>query len=194
MSKNNKKDGAKSNHPKKSNSNSPETTVLGFSRSTPEPLPITSSQNRCPISDENQQSNQTLSNATPEQQRAQFALDWIKTFAQNSTEKQQKEFNSYASAMPFMIHANGLGQTAAFYRRKGIANTYYELYKLLGDWLNKDNHPFAGKGDLLDAITQSDQDAYLAAQIEALLFLDWVKKLANAFLAREDDNAGEQQP
>ncbi len=196
MSKNNKKDGAKSTHPKKSNSNSPETAVLGFSRSaTPAPLLTTSSNNSDPVPDKNTPlSNQKLSNATPEQQRAQFALNRIKEFAKNSTEKKQKEFNSYASAMPFMIHANGLGQTAAFYRRKGTVHTYYKLYELLGDWLKESGRPFAGKGDLLEAITQSDQDAYLAAQIEALLFLDWVKKLASAFLAREDDNTGDQQP
>ena len=138
----------------------------------------------------------TSSAKTPEQERAAFALERIKELAKDwqTDLKKQKEFNSYASAMPFMIHANGLGQTAAFYRRKGTVHTYYKLYALLGDWLNKDGRPFAGKGDLLDAITQSDQDAYLAAQIEALLFLDWVKKLASAFLAREDDNAGDQQP
>ncbi|MBV5310963.1 type III-B CRISPR module-associated protein Cmr5 [Chromatium okenii] len=137
-----------------------------------------------------------LSAKTPEQERAAFALKGIKKLAEEwqTDLKKQKEFNSYASSMPFMIHANGLGQTAAFYRRKGTEHTYYKLYKLLGDWLNQSGRPFANKGDLLDAITQSDQDAYLAAQIEALLFLDWVKKLASAFLAREDDNAGNQQP
>ncbi|MBK1695133.1 type III-B CRISPR module-associated protein Cmr5 [Chromatium weissei] len=138
--------------------------------------------------------NNSVSTKTPEQERAEFALQHITDFAKNSDEKSQKEFNSYASSMPFMIHANGLGQTAAFYRRKGEKNTYYELYKLLGEWLAKDGRPFAGKSDLLNAITQSDQDAYLAAQIEALLFLDWVKKLASAFLAREENNVGEQQP
>lgn len=137
-----------------------------------------------------------LSAKTPEQERAAFALERIKRLAEEwrTDLKKQKEFNSYASSMPFMIHANGLGQTAAFYRRKGTEHTYYKLYKLLGDWLNQSGRPFANKGDLLNAITQSDQDAYLAAQVEALLFLDWVKKLASAFLAREEDNAGGQQP
>ena len=39
----------------------------------------------------------------------------------------------------------------------------------------------------LDGVTRSDLDAYLAAQAEALLFLDWVKKLARAFLARDEE-------
>ncbi|EGV32631.1 CRISPR-associated protein, Cmr5 family [Thiorhodococcus drewsii AZ1] len=126
---------------------------------------------------------------TPEQQRARFALDRIKALAEEwrNDLKTQKEFNSHASAMPFMIRANGLGQTAAFYRRKGTDHVYYRLYALLGDWLAQAERPFDGKPDLLAAITQSEQDAYLAAQIESLLFLDWVKKLASAFLAREDE-------
>lgn len=130
-----------------------------------------------------------MPNATPEQERARFALQRIQKLrdAWKDKVKEQKEFNSHASAMPFMIRTNGLGQTAAFYRRKGTDHVYYRLYELLGDWLAEPNCPFASKSDLLTAITQSDQDAYLAAQIEALLFLDWVKKLASAFLAREDD-------
>ena len=128
--------------------------------------------------------------ASLQQRRAAFALYWIKNLAGEWKEdtKKQKEFNSYASAMPFMIHANGLGQTAAFYRRKGTDHSYYRLYKLLGNWLSQADQPFAGKTDLLEGITQSDMDAYLAAQAEAMLFLDWVKKLASAFLARDEES------
>jgi len=129
-------------------------------------------------------------NATLQQQRAQFALGRIRALRNEweNDPKKQKEFNSYASAMPFMIHANGLGQTAAFYRRKGPAHTYYRLYQLLGDWLSQPDQPFAGKTDLLDGITQSGMEAYLAAQVEAMLLLDWIKKLASAFLARDEEN------
>lgn len=124
--------------------------------------------------------------ATPQQRRAAFALACIQKLAgewKEHTDK-QKEFNSYASAMPFMIHTNGLGQTAAFYRRKGTGtdNTYYRLYTLLGDWLSQPGQPFNGKPDLLEGVTQSDLDHYMAAQVEALLFLDWVKKMSSAFL------------
>lgn len=129
--------------------------------------------------------------ATLQQRRAAFALRRIQALAKRSEgkpderQKFNKEFNSYASAMPFMIHANGLGQTAAFYRRKGTEHTYYQLYQLLGDWLSQPEQPFAGKADLLEGITQSDMAVYLAAQAEAMLFLDWVKKLANAFLPHD---------
>ncbi|WP_295401716.1 type III-B CRISPR module-associated protein Cmr5 [uncultured Thiocystis sp.] len=132
-----------------------------------------------------------LPQGNPQQERARFALERIRALAEKwqDDQKKQKEFNSHASTMPFMIRANGLGQTAAFYRRKGEGHLYFQLYKLLGDWLAKPEQPFKGRPDLLTAITQSDQDAYLAAQIESLLFLDWVKKLASAFLAREEEEA-----
>lgn len=128
-------------------------------------------------------------NATLQQQRAHFALTRIRALADKWKDepKKQKAFNSYASAMPFMIHANGLGQTAAFYRSKGEKDVHYSLYRLVGEWLSQNLQPFAGKADLLDGITQSDMDVYLAAQTEAMLFLDWVKKLASAFLAREEE-------
>jgi CRISPR-associated protein Cmr6 len=84
--------------------------------------------------------------ATLQQRRAHFALTRIRVLAEEWKEdaKKQKEFNSYASAMPFMIHANGLGQTAAFYRRKGTEHTDYRLYKLLGDWLSQPDQPVCG--------------------------------------------------
>lgn len=150
-------------------------------------VPPTGGQDACPT------------RVSPQQERARFALNRIRALAVEwqDDQKKQNEFNSHASAMPFMIRANGLGQTAAFYRRKGEGHLYFQLYKLLGDWLAEPERPFEGQSDLLIAITQSEQDAYLAAQIESLLFLDWVKKLASAFLAREEDDgatAGETAP
>ena len=133
-----------------------------------------------------------LTEGTLQQQRARFALQRIRELQrqwQNDLDS-QKEFNSHASAMPFMIRANGLGQAAAFYRRKGPEHVYYRHYRLLGDWLAQPGRPFAGTTDLLEAITGTDLETYLAAQVEALQFLDWVKKLSSAFLARQDDDAG----
>lgn len=131
-----------------------------------------------------------LREGTLQQRRAHFALQRIRQLAENWKEdtKKQKEFNSYASAMPFMIHVNGLGQTAAFYRRKGIEHVYYQLYQLLGEWLSQPGQPFSGKNDLLIGITESDMETYLVAQIESMLFLDWVKKLSSAFLARDEES------
>jgi len=72
---------------------------------------------------------------TLQQQRAKFALNRVKEAANQLDTKNKKEYKSYASALPFMIHANGLGQAAAFYRSKGEKDTHFLLYKLLSDWL-----------------------------------------------------------
>jgi len=122
-----------------------------------------------------------------QQQRAKFALDEVKKVATDQSINIQKEYKSYASALPFMIHANGLGQAAAFYRSKGENDTHFLLYKLLSDWLTKENQPFhqykhKGNDALLEGITNENMSVYLVAQAEAMVFMDWVKKFANAFM------------
>lgn len=118
---------------------------------------------------------------TMQQERAKFALERVKKAADNP-EVNQKEYRSYASALPFMIHANGLGQAVAFFRSKGDKDTHFLLYKLLSDWLTRENQPFHKYDDLLDGITGESMSVYMAAQAEALVFMDWVKKFAKAFM------------
>ncbi|SFV88895.1 CRISPR-associated RAMP Cmr5 [hydrothermal vent metagenome] len=124
---------------------------------------------------------------TIQQQRAEFALGEIKAFLNSNpspSDKQQKEYKSYASGLPAMIHTNGLGQAAAFYKSKG--GTHEELYQLLSDWLTKDTQPFAEKTDLLEGITTSNMQTYQFAQAEAQALMDWVKKFAKAYMGGED--------
>lgn len=110
-----------------------------------------------------------------EQQRAKAALAWAEQGV-------NADALSAAVAMPAMILMNGLGQTAAFYKSKGGAQA--ALYKLLSDWLKQTGKPYAGK-DLLQGITQGDAQTYRAAQVEALAYLQWVKKFAKAYAKGE---------
>lgn len=106
-----------------------------------------------------------------EQERAKAALTWAEKGVDDKA-------LSAAVAMPAMILMNGLGQTAAFYKSKGGAQE--ALYQLLSGWLKQTGKPYAGK-DLLTGITQGDAQSYRAAQIEALAYLQWVKKFAKAY-------------
>ena len=117
-----------------------------------------------------------------QQKRAKFALDRVDKAREKSGVKKQKEYISYASSLPAMIHTNGLGQAAAFFKSKG--GTHEQLYQLLSDWLKKDDQPFAKK-ELLDGITSSDMQTYQLAQAEAQALMDWVKKFAKAFMDKE---------
>jgi CRISPR-associated protein Cmr5 len=126
---------------------------------------------------------------TMDQQRAKFALQGVQKAKAQLKPEECKEYHSHVSALPFMIHANGLGQAAAFYQSKAVKNLDYKLiYQLLSDWLTKENQPFKGRTDLLDGITNSDMQAYIAAQAEAMVFINWVKRFAEAYMREVEKN------
>lgn len=127
---------------------------------------------------------------TMQQQRARFALERVEQ-AKNEGAN-QKEYKSYASGLPAIIHMNGLGQAAAFYLSKAekdrngnpvAEDAHYLLYKLLSDWLCRQDQPYADYDDLLSGITQADMHKYLLAQAEAMALMDWVKKFAEAYMS-----------
>ena len=120
---------------------------------------------------------------TIQQERAKYALEEV----QKSIGKHDKEYKSYASSLPAMIHMNGLGQAAAFYLSKAEKeDAYKELYNLLSGWLIKEGQPYYGFKDLIDGITKSDMATYQQAQAEAQVLMDWVKKFAKAFMGGDD--------
>ena len=126
---------------------------------------------------------------TIEQRRAAFALNEINATLEDAATSQsfRKEFRSYASALPAIIHMNGLGQAAAFCCAKG--GTYGELYNILSRWMISEGQPLAGQKNLLTGITVSDMYHYRVAQAEALALLEWVKKFALAFMVIEEADA-----
>lgn len=129
---------------------------------------------------------------TLQQQRAKSALQSVQGLRDQVQNKEQlagkldaDKLVSRAAELPFMIHANGLGQAAAFFRSKQEKDGYGALYRVLSQWLCAEGRPFAGHGDLLEAITHSDLHTYRVAQAEAMQYMDWVKKFAKAYLAKE---------
>lgn len=119
---------------------------------------------------------------TIQQERAKFALDRVVS-ASGDSSVNAKEFKSYAHALPAMIHMNGLGQAAAFYKAKG--GMHLRLYQLLSDWLKQAGQPYHGCNDLLEGITQQDMHKYRLAQAEAQALMDWVKKFTSAYMAED---------
>lgn len=115
---------------------------------------------------------------TLQQQRAKYALEQVQDYAQVCN---PKEFKARASELPFMIHANGLGQALAFFKSKE-EHAYNHLYDILSNWLCKEGKPFEGAHDALDGMTTGNRAAYMAAQAEAIMLMDWVKKFSRAFM------------
>lgn len=120
-----------------------------------------------------------------DQRRAKHALKRIKTRQVDGTK--QSDYLSYVKALPATILQNGLGQAMAtlLAAAKGKENDpHHRLYKDVQSWLcgRDQESPFPDKEDLLEAITQNDQQHYLKAQAEAQAYLVWLKKFAAAFL------------
>ena len=124
---------------------------------------------------------------TMQQKRAKYALKQVQDAIDNNSIN-QKEYKAYAANLPAMIHMNGLGQAAAFFKSKGNSNEAYKaIYELLSDWLcgkekGAETQPYKGCGNLLEGITSKDMHQYRVAQAEAQALMDWVKKFAKAFM------------
>ncbi len=113
---------------------------------------------------------------TTEQERAKAAWEAIKT-----VREKQKEYLALAHSAPADIQTNGLAQTLAFWRTKGESH-HQALYRHLSTWvMNQLSHP--GQS-LLEWITDpsTTSDHYRRATVEAMAFLVWIKRFAEAEL------------
>lgn len=124
-----------------------------------------------------------MSQQSLEQKRAAHALVQIKAMHNDA---KQSGYRSYVSSFPASILMNGLGQASAqlLAQAKDENDAHQKLYDHLESWVCREREIFgAGQHDLIDAITNSDQAAYVRAQAEALKYLEWLKKFARAYLA-----------
>jgi CRISPR type III-B/RAMP module-associated protein Cmr5 len=118
---------------------------------------------------------------TREQQRAAFAL--VRVEKRRGKEKEQK-FKTQLVKLPARLHANGLGQTVAFYLASGATSPEGQICGWLEEWLRSVG--LCGpQVRLIDSITQSDMAVYRRAGAEARALSGWLKRFAEAFLEGE---------
>ena len=139
------------------------------------------------------------------QERAKHALERVESVPRAVW----AEYRRYVQSFPAVIRTIGLGQTVATWmakagsRKEKEEQAYGLLLDHLEEWLLKSNksspyHSKTSKGGskLIHHIGEFDQNDYLLAQAEAILYLDWLKKFANALLVEPSKepagNAGEQ--
>jgi CRISPR-associated protein Cmr5 len=134
-----------------------------------------------------------MTTQTLEQKRAKHALTQIKPL---QGEKIAGNYLSYVKALPAAILMNGLGQASAteLANGKNESDPHRLLANHVSGWLLSPEArtryaaavPEEAKLDaaqrLLGRIVAGDQDAYLWAQTEAIAYVTWLKKFANAFL------------
>jgi CRISPR-associated protein Cmr5 len=103
----------------------------------------------------------------------------------------KKGYNSLARKVPMLVLTNGLGQTLAFLKAKGKndpADEHTVLFRHLSRWVLSQVAPSspATNGDLLQWVLQNDSASYRRATVEALAFLTWLKRFAEAELPAEE--------
>ena len=122
---------------------------------------------------------------TLEQDRAEHAWRMVKGVRERGG-KPAGDYLSIARGAAADIQVNGLGQTLAFWRAKGKKDpAHQEMDRHLGAWVG----PQVGApgGDLLAWLVAptTGSDGYRRATWEALVYLKWIKRFAEAELEQE---------
>ena len=116
-----------------------------------------------------------------EQKRA--AAAWAKVVNARYQDYREK-YGQLAKSAPAEIQSNGLGQTFAFWRAKGkhqLTDEHEVLYRDVSDWVKSQLH--VTQSDLLEWVMgQASTDEYRRATAEAMAFLGWLKRFAEAEL------------
>ena len=117
-----------------------------------------------------------------EQERAKDAWKAIEA-AKTHNKEYQGKYKSVARSASADIQINGLGQTLAFWRAKETHQK--DLYKVVSAWV-KSRIKWEGNDHLLLWITNTaNTEDYRRATSEALAYLNWVKRFAEAELEAE---------
>jgi len=126
---------------------------------------------------------------TLEQQRAHQAWQCVQEVTSKSQDF-KKKYGSLVRRLPMLVLTNGLGQTLAFLKAKDKNDSSDEhtmLFQHLSRWVLSQVAP-ASTGtncDLLNWVLANDSAAYRRATMEALAFLNWLKRFAEAELPTE---------
>lgn len=124
-----------------------------------------------------------------DQDRARFAFDRVernKAAGGGPKGELAGEYRQLVVGLPAMIQQCGLGQTMAFLASKGKDHHAMALEDLR-DWLKR--FPFAqAKPDVLQALMAGDGRGYRMATAEALTYLQWLKRFAEAGIDKPERN------
>lgn len=118
---------------------------------------------------------------TLEQQRASQA--W-RNVCEVATQSYAKEYRGLARQFPSYILTNGLAPALAFLKAKG-EKQHTKLYDHIANWVSKQLKR-TGPADLLRMLLDCDSYTYMQATEEALAFVTWLKRFAEAEIKAGD--------
>ncbi len=116
---------------------------------------------------------------TMEQRRARAAWDAVDGVVGRDW---RREYYTLAAGAPADVQTNGLGQTLAFwFAKSGKEPSHQRLLQHVSAWVLGQMGAPAG-ADPLQWIGQITSDEYRRATMEALAYLVWIKRFAEARL------------
>jgi CRISPR-associated protein Cmr5 len=116
-------------------------------------------------------------NNTLAQERSKSALDEIKNL-----KDERDKFAKLVSGLPAMILQNGFGQSLAFLLAKK-KQEHLQAFNIVVRWLeSRGILKSSNKEEVVISLSNLPQESYLHAQEEALKYLEWIKRYANAEL------------
>jgi CRISPR-associated protein Cmr5 len=127
---------------------------------------------------------------TQEQRRAAKAWEQVSGVKGKS---HAGKYGSLAKKFPMLVLTNGLGHALAFLRAKNKAH-HAALYGHLSAWVTEQVYGKGGGDEkllerLIGAVSgcASNSDVYRRATTEALAYIAWIKRFAEAELPLEED-------
>lgn len=120
---------------------------------------------------------------TTEQRRAKAAWEAVERVRADKKEYAE-DYGGTVKKLPMMIITNGLGQALAFLKAKGKGkdNQYEAVFGHVSVWVVTE---LKWEGDLLSEVVNRDSHDYRRATTEALAFVGWLKRFAEAYLVKE---------
>jgi len=115
---------------------------------------------------------------TLQQERAASAWRAVEK-VESESKNERGKYGSLVRGLPALIQTDGLGQTLAFLRAKGQdkVNAHQIAYNQISQWVTGQ---LGTKEALLDFILRTDTATYRRATTEALAYLQWIKRFAEA--------------
>lgn len=122
-----------------------------------------------------------------DQERAKQAWACVKAVIGKGYEK---EYSALARSAPADILGNGLGQSLAFWRAKSKGNeknAHGQVFNNVSAWCKQQLNISDKHESLLDwIVNEADTDGYRRASNEAMAFLGWLKRFAEAELKQPE--------
>jgi CRISPR-associated protein Cmr5 len=145
------------------------------------------------------EAQETAQQRTLQQERAKYAWDQIQNIDEKygNDQKPKKEYGSRVRSLPSLIQSDGLGQAVAFLRAadgrsKDKGNTtYIAAYNHLVAWLSQKFPVQSKSGDFIEWLIDQETSIYRRVTNEALAYLVWLKRFAEAKGWQDDDKNSE---